>query len=137
MEYARKGFTLRSISYDLECSTEYKDYMNRRFQHLYAGRLGTKALMEFGMDYQMAASLCHEHIVPYFNISSPWKEEMLLFSICDSQVSFVANTTGYFQCSGMPIDIRSYQHFARVRIRHAAARYIQRHYRMHLRRNLI
>lgn len=136
MEYTRKGFILKFISYDSECSTEYKDYMNRRFQHLYIGELGTRALIELGMDYEMAANLCHEHIAPYFNINSPWKEEMLLFSICDNQVSFVANTAGYFQCSGMPVDIRSYQHFARVCIRHTAARYIQRYYRMHLRRNL-
>ncbi len=83
-KYMHKGF-IKSKSYDSQYSTEYKQYMNCRFQNLHKHRLGTHAHIELGMKYETAKN-CHEYVIPYSDVHLAWQEEVLFLNICANKV---------------------------------------------------
>lgn len=132
MKYVNKGFTLKCMSYDLQCSKEYREFIDRRFQHVYAGNLRSSTLMQFGIEHNIPDCTCDEHIDPYFDIHSPFREEMMFLDICYNQIKDISDTLRYFECSGLPIDMACYEHFFPTHKRIIAVIYIQRKYRMYI-----
>lgn len=132
MKYKHKGFILKKVDYDDQCSSEYKEYMNRRWQHMYINEIGENALMWLGLNPVLAQSICQEFLVPYFDIQPPFIEDMSFFKICDRLVENTYYTTRYFGASGTPIDITSYRHIVQDRNFHVAAKCIQRRFRMYV-----